>query len=545
MFSASLWRMLILLTALCTGLWLAVLWFWPSALFLISFDDSFYYFEIAKNLAHGEGSTFDRIHPTNGYHPLWLGLCSIIYFLGFEGITAVRILLSGQILIWGGMSLVFLRIVERGIGRFPHQPSDSISESDQSQYQTIMFRGLLTLGLLTLFGPLIVKAFANGMESGIYVLFYGLLLERALAFGGSFLQATTFKDRMLLSLLGVGAFLSRTDAGLLLLCWGIACLPEAYRLGWSGVVRLGQIFLIPFLTILFFLGLNQLYFGTPTQVSGDLKRVTPDIMQMAIIAVCVLMPFLVYAICRSQEIREKFPRVVGFFSKTAFFGIFLCGLMAYYLGFQTFARLWYFGPAIFYLGLLMLLAFADLCEGILQETPAEKSPKKALNLVSVVAIVFGLILVSFETVTIFAGGMVEMREANRTAGEWISENLPQDAVLGSWDAGVVSYFADQRIVNLDGVVNSVEYLELLKTQDTAQIAEFLNAASIQYLVNHDAVSEEAVGENLKELGQELLGKDRLAEAKLLKQWNFTFSGGTNRSGPGSQSMAVLLYQLPE
>lgn len=38
----------------------------------VTWDDGFYYLEIARRLAAGEGSTFDGINPTNGYHPLWL-----------------------------------------------------------------------------------------------------------------------------------------------------------------------------------------------------------------------------------------------------------------------------------------------------------------------------------------------------------------------------------------------------------------------------------------------------------------------------------------
>lgn len=35
-------------------------------------DDFFYYLKIARMLASGCGSTFDGVHRTNGYHPLWL-----------------------------------------------------------------------------------------------------------------------------------------------------------------------------------------------------------------------------------------------------------------------------------------------------------------------------------------------------------------------------------------------------------------------------------------------------------------------------------------
>ncbi len=35
-------------------------------------DDFYYYLKVAQNLAHGRGSTFNRIVATNGYHPLYL-----------------------------------------------------------------------------------------------------------------------------------------------------------------------------------------------------------------------------------------------------------------------------------------------------------------------------------------------------------------------------------------------------------------------------------------------------------------------------------------
>jgi len=42
--------------------------------------------------------TFDRIDPTNGFHPLWLALCTAPYALGLDGMLAVRALLDGDVL---------------------------------------------------------------------------------------------------------------------------------------------------------------------------------------------------------------------------------------------------------------------------------------------------------------------------------------------------------------------------------------------------------------------------------------------------------------
>ena len=41
-------------------------------------DDFFYYLKVAQNFAHGAGSTFNGIVRTNGYHPLWFLLLSIL-----------------------------------------------------------------------------------------------------------------------------------------------------------------------------------------------------------------------------------------------------------------------------------------------------------------------------------------------------------------------------------------------------------------------------------------------------------------------------------
>ena len=53
--------------------WYMLLRFDLGSLLRLNGDDAFYYFQIARNLAAGEFSTFDGgITRTNGYHPLWL-----------------------------------------------------------------------------------------------------------------------------------------------------------------------------------------------------------------------------------------------------------------------------------------------------------------------------------------------------------------------------------------------------------------------------------------------------------------------------------------
>lgn len=46
--------------------------FHSSAFLTFYEDDAFYYFQIARNIVMGHGSSFDGTHLTNGYHPLWM-----------------------------------------------------------------------------------------------------------------------------------------------------------------------------------------------------------------------------------------------------------------------------------------------------------------------------------------------------------------------------------------------------------------------------------------------------------------------------------------
>lgn len=76
------------------GVWAAVAVVWHQGPFALTFDDAYYYVEIARRIADGGGSTFDGLNTTNGYHPLWMLVCTVPFFLGLTGLAAVRVLLA-------------------------------------------------------------------------------------------------------------------------------------------------------------------------------------------------------------------------------------------------------------------------------------------------------------------------------------------------------------------------------------------------------------------------------------------------------------------
>ena len=67
-------------------------------------DDSFFYLQVGRNFALGYGSTFNRLMPTNGYHPVWMLVCAAVYKifpgreLGLHAIAALIVLLNLAVL---------------------------------------------------------------------------------------------------------------------------------------------------------------------------------------------------------------------------------------------------------------------------------------------------------------------------------------------------------------------------------------------------------------------------------------------------------------
>ena len=85
----------------------------------VAWEDAFYYFQTARNVARGEGSVSSGGIEHNGYHPLWMFLCAGVYRVaGEEGLLAIRIILAiGAAL--GMLSVVLLYRLLRLLGVAP------------------------------------------------------------------------------------------------------------------------------------------------------------------------------------------------------------------------------------------------------------------------------------------------------------------------------------------------------------------------------------------------------------------------------------------
>ncbi|HNB52955.1 MAG TPA: hypothetical protein PK530_13485, partial [Anaerolineales bacterium] len=214
-------------------------------------DDAFYYFVTARNVATGHGFTFDGIARTNGFHPLWMFIITPIFAIP-DLIIPLRLLAALLIALNVSTALLLSRLTRRHFS------------------PGVAFLTALAFSLLRIIHSETTK---GGVEAGLNVFLITLLLNR--------LAETDIRNlRGVLITSGIAslAFLARLDnvflagfggAWLILKQWHT---PGAGHL-WRARFRVALQYFLPLaLVVVAYMAWNQIGFGTPTPVSGQVKR---------------------------------------------------------------------------------------------------------------------------------------------------------------------------------------------------------------------------------------------------------------------------------
>ncbi|MEI7592318.1 MAG: hypothetical protein WCK41_03775 [Actinomycetes bacterium] len=545
-------RVLVITALAITAAWLAVALLWRDAPFAMTFDDSFYYFGIARNIAHGHGSTFDGVNSTNGYHPLWMLIAVAVFACGLDGTSAVRVMLSVQVLMLGAALVTLALTTGRAISNWPRIYS---ADGDGSAITTITIRamGWCTAIVAVAFAlaagnPFIVKVFANGLESGVLVALDAVLLALAVRRGTSWLSTDRSTNRWGIGLLLALIVLARTDSIVLVAALGLWTMGEARTLGRRSIRPLLEIFGLPIVATGLYLVSNQLLFGSWLQISGVVKRQPLSLARVGIMVGIVVVAGIIgrrgYRRVHTVGIRNpRFTRVSAFTAATSWYAGFCIVIVAYYQVLQAQQWLWYYCPLALYCLFVLLAAVADFVESAVVEAPTMQAPFRALAPIAIILLIPLVAAMAFETRTFTDPQLRSILLANRDAGEWIDHHLPDDFVLGSWDAGVVGYYANRTVINLDGVANSSDYFEAARH---GTIGQFLTDRGINGLVNHGNLVD---GEDpdIRAFIKSNFGAAVEQQSTVIEKIPFRFSGNlTGGSGAtsGTRPMAVFIYRLP-
>ncbi|MCZ6765710.1 MAG: glycosyltransferase family 39 protein [bacterium] len=115
------------------------------------YDDSFYAFKIAQNIANGQGVTFDGTHATNGFQPLYVLILVPVFWLSGSNLVApVYVALTLSALLTALTALFLFAIVRR-------------------------YTGKTTAAIVTFFwamSPVVTRQAANGLETSLALFFF-------------------------------------------------------------------------------------------------------------------------------------------------------------------------------------------------------------------------------------------------------------------------------------------------------------------------------------------------------------------------------------
>jgi hypothetical protein len=175
---------------------------------------------------------------------------------------------------------------------------------------------------------------------------------------------------------------------------------------------------------------------------------------------------------------------------------------------------------------------ADLLELVGTEGPG-KSGRIPTRLMVMLAI-SALLPIGYGLSLAFTAPAAAPMLTARIAARSIAADLPSDAVLASWDAGVLGYYSERQVVNLDGVVNSAGYLAATRSGTTAQ---YLAGVPIGWVVNHSVDDETLRTAAIGALG------DRAIGAVVVGTWPFDVFAGSNSVVPEAQHLSVYLLRL--
>ena len=469
-------------------------------------DDAYYYFQIAWNMAQGRFSTFDGgITQTNGYHPLWLFLITPIYwFLDKE--TALFAIRALEItLIAGGVALIAVAARLCGLPWF------------------LLFAAL----------PLLYRyeALFTGMEAAAALFMLALLFLGLALFARNPPRWKGLLAALCFALPWVRleyAAVSLAVAAAL----GLFEFPQGQRTpGASLTARLRSFHaLAPLLGavagILVYFAYNGLVFGGIVPVSGVIKAAWSrffwaqeggysfaenlaaalqvpvfDGELLAALGICGgLLLWRLAGRPGHQQDRRLSAFFIGAFGLAAgHLAMFGYSVLAVHPVYQWRFQ-WHFAPAYLLMALLIpLLGYAAI--GLIRRFIEPRWPRAALPMQAAAVLAAAALLLGqtdFAYPQRFVNpsppdAEITWNRLNRYADSlMVNQGLPEGSVIGSWDAGAVGYYSRFPVVNLDGLVNSYDYLRASRTGEEpprqmvnrGDAPPMLREFGITHLANH-------------------------------------------------------------
>lgn len=432
-------------------------------------DDASYYMTAARNLAAGRGLTFDGIHPTNGFHPLWLLTLAPLFLLHGTPETMIRLVTLLQTIL---LSLAYLVLWR--------------TQAKLFSPRTASLTGIL-------FAYFVFLRCINGMESALLVLSIVVLYDYG--FRLSQVQLSWRRAALLGVILGC-VLLARLDTIFIALCllgWTVHhCLLIRTR---SGAVAAAVACALATAAIVGpYLVFNYLKFGSVMPISGALKSTFPLIAlgtntlprleamgSSNLVAAALAIGWSLWTVIRS--LRNRPASGFGFYTTAT--TIFAWATATHFLYTLMFMRAdtfgWYFVTYPLFVIVLATGAIDRVLKSSLMRTRPTLYPATAVLL-----IVAGSIRDQVRD-TFPQNG--QWHAPVYDAAVWAREHTSADAIFAMSDCGHFGFFSLRRVINLDGLVNDTAFQHTLADR---RLNEYLRQNEVDFLVQHAVHGREDV-----------------------------------------------------
>ena len=463
-------------------------------------DDAFYYYQIAYHMAAGKFSTFDGgITRTNGYHPLWLLLITPFYWM-FDKAAALFAIKAFEIMLLAvGVSLV---AAAARLARLPwillFAALPVLCQQDALLRGTEAAAGLFMLGLLFFTIVLFARDSVRWRWPVTAVAFslpwvrleYAAISLAAMA--TLLFIERSWQDRRpgakLYAIFALKTMVPFLAAGAGLLVY----------FGYNGIVFGG---ILPVSA-----GFKQLWsqidwrtggYDLTRQVLGHLQNQAFDDELWVVLEVFVYVSLVWWFAYRSRSrsdwlLMAFLAGVFGLaFGHLAKFVQNVLTVTPYYGEY-----IWYYTPA-YLMDTVMIPARCYVAIWLVRRF-IERRSQRVSGILTLGLVVSGA--ASLYATTDFAAPfryvdqkvVIPVTEtlgwsvANLMGTMAMNRLLPEGSVIGSWDAGLIGYFSHFPVVNLDGLVNSRDYLYAMEDYyagDKSAYLSFVRRSGISHYSN--------------------------------------------------------------
>ncbi len=458
----------------------------------LTIDDTYYYLQTAWNTKQLGFVTFDGLHPTNGVQFAWFVIILLLALLAKSKTALLFTTLTVSFLLNGLCYLIILKI-----GAVLKQPVLVLFMASLWALQSLPF-----------------SIYSTGMENSLHALVFWCVIWQSLEFliriqnrdNPNFwgltiiliLNAWTRLDSALLSAIlysfciGTLVYGHRHDLKLFWHKYSKSIAATSFAAGLGLLLQLSAFQLMgnSFLPVSALIKTSSAARGlSSAAVDKFIEVVTlgmPSVLQgrFPSIVMLILGAFGVLFIMRTKASLLDQSEKLG-----VFLNLWSCLLVAELLYYIYIAisgveyRLyfaWYRSPSfIFWIITASLIAIIALEYGkrLVHSSNFQKwAPVGGSFVIFAVAIYMFARNINFSS---------NLYDARYNAALWIAENSQPNTVFASWNAGQLGFFSNRTFINLDGVINNVDYYERVLHGSTP-LTDYLSENKVEYIVDYDS-----------------------------------------------------------